>query len=49
MDTAGNQNFISNLPDQEFSVYCATDGVKLWTFHTKTAVSAGAISYLKDS
>jgi quinohemoprotein ethanol dehydrogenase len=43
--TAGNVVFHGNLPKQEFSAYRATDGKRLWTFGTKTAVLAGAISY----
>jgi quinohemoprotein ethanol dehydrogenase len=37
--------FHGNLPKQEFSAYRATDGKKLWTFNTKTAVLDNPISY----
>ncbi|HTR00410.1 MAG TPA: PQQ-dependent dehydrogenase, methanol/ethanol family [Candidatus Acidoferrum sp.] len=43
--TAGNLVFHGNLPKQEFAAYRATDGKKLWSFNTKTAVLAGGISY----
>jgi quinohemoprotein ethanol dehydrogenase len=43
--TAGNVVFHGNLPKQEFSAYRATDGKKLWSFGTKTAVLANPISY----
>jgi quinohemoprotein ethanol dehydrogenase len=43
--TAGNLVFHGNLPKQEFAAYRATDGKRLWSFGTKTAVLAGAISY----
>ena len=43
--TAGNLVFHGNLPKQEFAAYRATDGRKLWSFGTKTAVLAGGISY----
>ncbi len=43
--TAGNLVFHGNLPKQEFVAYRATDGKRLWSFGTKTAVLAGAISY----
>jgi quinohemoprotein ethanol dehydrogenase len=43
--TAGNAVFHGNLPKQEFSAYGATDGKKLWTFGTKTAVLGNPISY----
>jgi PQQ-dependent dehydrogenase (methanol/ethanol family) len=43
--TAGNLVFHGNLPKREFVAYRATDGKRLWTFDTKTAVLAGAISY----
>jgi PQQ-dependent dehydrogenase (methanol/ethanol family) len=43
--TAGNLVFHGNLPKQEFSAYRATDGKKLWSFGTKTAVLANPISY----
>jgi len=44
--TAGNIVFNGNLPNQEFVAYRATDGERLWSFDTKTAVFPGAISYL---
>ncbi len=47
--TAGNIVFNGNLPNQEFVAYRATDGERLWSFDTKTAVFPGAISYLVDS
>jgi quinohemoprotein ethanol dehydrogenase len=34
-----------NLPKQEFSAYRATDGKRLWSFGTKTAVLDNPISY----
>jgi PQQ-dependent dehydrogenase (methanol/ethanol family) len=43
--TAGNLVFHGNLPKREFAAYRATDGKRLWSFDTKTAVLAGAISY----
>jgi quinohemoprotein ethanol dehydrogenase len=43
--TAGNLVFHGNLPKQEFSAYRATDGRKLWSFGTKTAVLTNPISY----
>jgi quinohemoprotein ethanol dehydrogenase len=43
--TAGNLVFHGNLPKREFAAYRATDGKRLWTFDTKTAVLAGGISY----
>ncbi len=43
--TAGNLVFHGNLPKREFVAYRATDGKRLWTFDTRTAVLAGAISY----
>jgi PQQ-dependent dehydrogenase (methanol/ethanol family) len=43
--TAGNLVFHGNLPKREFVAYRATDGQRLWSFGTKTAVLAGAISY----
>jgi quinohemoprotein ethanol dehydrogenase len=43
--TAGNLVFHGNLPKREFVAYRATDGKRLWSFDTKTAVLAGAISY----
>ncbi|MEO8306643.1 MAG: PQQ-dependent dehydrogenase, methanol/ethanol family [Pseudomonadota bacterium] len=43
--TAGNVVFHGNLPKREFVAYRATDGKRLWSFDTKTAVLAGAISY----
>ena len=43
--TAGNLVFNGNLPQQEFAAYRATDGEKLWSIGTKTAVFPGAISY----
>ncbi|MEO6079882.1 MAG: PQQ-dependent dehydrogenase, methanol/ethanol family [Steroidobacteraceae bacterium] len=43
--TAGNLVFHGNLPKQEFSAFRASDGKKLWTFGTKTAVLANPISY----
>jgi quinohemoprotein ethanol dehydrogenase len=43
--TGGNVVFHGNLPKQEFSAYRATDGKKLWTFNTKTAVLDNPISY----
>ena len=43
--TAGNVVFHGNLPKREFVAYRATDGQRLWSFDTKTAVLAGAISY----
>jgi PQQ-dependent dehydrogenase (methanol/ethanol family) len=43
--TAGNVVFHGNLPKREFAAYRATDGKRLWSFGTKTAVLAGAISY----
>lgn len=46
--TAGNLVFHGNLPKQEFAAYRATDGEKLWSFNTKTAVFPGAISYELD-
>src|SRR5690606_26084027 len=36
--TAGNLVFHGNLPNKEFTAYRATDGEKLWSFDTKTAV-----------
>src|SRR5690606_19431635 len=46
--TAGGLVFHGNLPKREFVAYRATDGKRLWTFDTKTAVLAGAISYAVD-
>jgi quinohemoprotein ethanol dehydrogenase len=46
--TAGNLVFNGNLPQQEFAAYRATDGEKLWSFDTKTAVFPAAISYELD-
>jgi len=46
--TAGNIVFNGNLPNQELVAYRATDGEKLWSFDTKTAVFPGAISYAVD-
>lgn len=46
--TAGNLVFNGNLPKQEFAAYRATNGEKLWSFDTRTAVFPGAISYLLD-
>ena len=46
--TAGNVVFNGNLPNQEFVAYRASDGERLWSFDTKTAVFPGAISYLED-
>ncbi len=43
--TAGNVVFHGNLPKQEFSAYRATDGKKLWSFGTRTAVLDNPISY----
>ncbi|MEJ0098544.1 MAG: PQQ-dependent dehydrogenase, methanol/ethanol family [Pseudomonadota bacterium] len=43
--TAGNIVFHGNLPKQEFSAYRATDGKRLWSFGTKTAVLDNPISY----
>jgi PQQ-dependent dehydrogenase (methanol/ethanol family) len=43
--TAGNLVFHGNLPKREFAAYRATDGKRLWSFGTKTAVLAGGISY----
>ena len=43
--TAGNLVFHGNLPNRELVAYRATDGKRLWSFSTKTAVLAGAISY----
>jgi quinohemoprotein ethanol dehydrogenase len=43
--TAGNLVFHGNLPKREFSAYRATDGKRLWSFDTKTAVLANPISY----
>jgi quinohemoprotein ethanol dehydrogenase len=43
--TAGNVVFHGNLPKREFAAYRATDGKRLWSFDTKTAVLAGGISY----
>ena len=43
--TAGGLVFHGNLPKREFVAYRATDGKRLWTFDTRTAVLAGAISY----
>jgi quinohemoprotein ethanol dehydrogenase len=43
--TAGNVVFHGNLPKQEFAAYRATDGKKLWSFNTKTAVLDNPISY----
>jgi PQQ-dependent dehydrogenase (methanol/ethanol family) len=43
--TAGNLVFHGNLPKREFVAYRATDGKRLWTFDTKTAVLADPISY----
>ena len=48
LTTAGNIVFNGNLPNQEFVAYRATDGERLWSFDTKTAVFPGAISYLVD-
>jgi alcohol dehydrogenase (cytochrome c)/quinohemoprotein ethanol dehydrogenase len=47
--TAGNLVFHGNLPKQEFSAYRATDGKKLWSFGTKTAVLGNPISYAVGS
>jgi mono/diheme cytochrome c family protein len=46
--TAGNLVFNGNLPNQELVAYRASDGERLWTFDTKTAVFPGAISYAVD-
>jgi mono/diheme cytochrome c family protein len=46
--TAGNVVFNGNLPKQEFVAYRATDGERLWSFDTKTAVFPGAVSYEID-
>lgn len=46
--TAGNLVFNGNLPKQEFAAYRATDGEKLWSVNTRTAVFPGAISYEID-
>jgi quinohemoprotein ethanol dehydrogenase len=46
--TAGNLVFNGNLPKQEFAAFRATDGAKLWSFDTKTAVFTGAVSYEID-
>ncbi|MDR2216613.1 MAG: PQQ-dependent dehydrogenase, methanol/ethanol family [Nevskiaceae bacterium] len=46
--TAGNLVFHGNLPKREFAAYRATDGERLWSFDTKTAVLAGGISYQVD-
>lgn len=46
--TAGNLVFNGNLPQQEFVAYRATDGERLWSFDTMTAVFPGAISYELD-
>ncbi|MGV3590677.1 MAG: PQQ-dependent dehydrogenase, methanol/ethanol family [Gammaproteobacteria bacterium] len=46
--TAGNLVFNGNLPKQEFVAYRATDGERLWSFDTKTAVFPGAVSYEID-
>jgi len=43
--TAGNLVFHGNLPEEEFAAYRATDGKKLWTFATRTAVLDNPISY----
>jgi len=43
--TAGNLVFHGNLPKREFAAYRATDGKRLWSFDTKTAVLANPISY----
>jgi PQQ-dependent dehydrogenase (methanol/ethanol family) len=43
--TGGNLVFHGNLPKREFSAYRATDGKKLWSFGTKTAVLSSPISY----
>ncbi len=43
--TAGNLVFHGNLPNKEFAAYRATDGKKLWSFDTKTAVLDNPISY----
>src|SRR5690606_13585903 len=40
--------FNGNLPKQEFVAYRATDGERLWSFDTKTAVFPGAVSYEID-
>jgi quinohemoprotein ethanol dehydrogenase len=46
--TAGNLVFNGNLPQQEFAAYRATDGAKLWSVNTHTAVFPAAISYELD-
>jgi PQQ-dependent dehydrogenase (methanol/ethanol family) len=46
--TAGNVVFHGNLPNKEFAAYRATDGEKLWSFDTKTAVLDNPISYELD-
>lgn len=46
--TAGNLVFHGNLPKEELAAYRATDGEKLWSFNTSTAVFPGAISYELD-
>ncbi len=46
--TAGNIVFNGNLPKQEFVAYRATDGERLWSFTTSTAVFSGAVSYEID-
>jgi PQQ-dependent dehydrogenase (methanol/ethanol family) len=48
MATAGNLVFHGNLPKQEFAAYRATDGKRLWSFGTKTAVLTNPISYEID-
>lgn len=46
--TAGNLVFNGNLPKQELVAYRASDGQRLWSFDTKTAVFPGTISYQVD-
>ncbi len=46
--TGGNLVFHGNLPKREFAAYRATDGERLWSFDTKTAVLASPISYELD-
>jgi mono/diheme cytochrome c family protein len=46
--TGGNLVFHGNLPNKEFAAYRATDGKKLWSFDTKTAVLDNPISYQID-
>lgn len=46
--TAGNLVFNGNLPNQELVAYRASDGQRLWSFDTKTAVFPAPISFSVD-